>query len=791
LIEHPYFGMNSLKCEWIENKWWLYRTAFSRPELSGEAFKLVFRGIDYDAAVYLNGVFLGEHRGMFAPAVFDVTELFRTSERFELLVILKGAPDEMGQIGYTSRTFTQKSRFGYKWDFGTRLVNLGLWQGVELVAEPAFVLEDVSVSSDLTGGGAGRILVSAAVRGNVPGRKPGRAEVTASLDGTVVCRRTVDVSNGLRAELAIPSPALWWPNGMGAQPLYQVSVTLDECDGFSCRQGIRSLRFLQNDGAPDGAFPYTVAVNGRRIHVCGVNLTPLDHIYGDVPAEQYRYTLRAAAAMNVNLVRVWGGGLIETETFYDLCDELGLLVWQEFIQSSSGIDNLPSRRPGFLALLEESAVAAVTQKRNHTALAVWSGGNELYEADGRPVDFRDPNIALLRAVAARLDPARLFLPTSASGPSNSVHGAPGTNHDVHGDWKYGGNPAHYALYDRADNLFHSEFGCDGLNSPDTLKKILPPEELRPTRMGESAVWRFHGDWWCTLDRDEALFGPAGDLDRAVKHSQWIQAEGLRYIVEANARRKFRNSGSIVWQFNEPWPNASVTALLEYYGSPKPAYYWVKRAYAPFHVSLRYDRLDHPAGSRFSGEVFLTANAPDAEGPARAVCEVLDVAGRILARWEAAAPVSSDRAERVLTADFTVPPVPRGLFFVRLTARSEAGRSAENLYCFSTASVRPYAAARTLDGRPVPGPARYPSADTAEYAVTNVGAEAAVNVWARERGDRFNVLCDDNFVTLFPGQTRIFRVRFSPKFRFGFDEYRGAASGGVPEMVFEAFGAPAP
>ena len=202
--------------------------------------------------------------------------------------------------------------------------------------------------------------------------------VRCAKDGAEKAAATLPVQDGAFAgTLTIPSPELWYPNGLGEQPLYNVTLTLRNgetvLDERTMRQGIRHFEMIQNEDAPTGALPYTIIMNGERVYMKGVNITPMDHIYGDIPAEQVAYQLHQAKRLNVNIVRVWGGGVIETETFYRLCDELGLLVWQEFIQSSSGVDNIPSELPHFLTLLRQSAVHALKVKRNHTSLVIWRG----------------------------------------------------------------------------------------------------------------------------------------------------------------------------------------------------------------------------------------------------------------------------------------------------------------------------------------------------------------------------------------------------------------------------------
>jgi beta-mannosidase len=212
---------------------------------------------------------------------------------------------------------------------------------------------------------------------------------------------------------------------------------------------------------------------------------------------------------------------------------------------------------------------------------------------------------MLHDIVQKYDPKRLMLPTSASGPLEFLNiENKGKNHDVHGPWKYEGVKGHYHLYNASDSLLHSEFGVDGMSNPHTLKKFLSDKNLKVTNMNENLIWRHHGEWWDTYERDASIFGEIDSLEDFIKCSQFIQAEGLRYALEANRRRMFQNSGSIVWQFNEPWPNVSCTSIVDYYNVPKLAYYYVKEAYSPVHVSMKYESLLYNSGESFKGEVFV-------------------------------------------------------------------------------------------------------------------------------------------------------------------------------------------
>ncbi len=617
LIADPYYECNSLLCEWVANRFWSYQTSFHVPaEAAGKRVRLVLKGIDYHAHISFNGRRVAEHVGMYAPCIVDVTDWIRPDGENTLLVVLENAPDEMGQIGYTSRTHTQKARFGYKWDFGTRLVNLGLYDIVylDICDDP---LSDVHIRYL----GDGILTVTA---------KNPRFTGTLSFDGRPVCTAVSEpYGDGSMLTMTVEDPQLWYPNGYGEQPLYELTLASADDEG-TYHVGLRTLTYKQPDCADSTCLPYIPVINGKEIYIKGVNMTPLDHMYGCVTRERYDQLLSLAKSGHVNLIRVWGGGIIEKEDFYALCDRYGILVWQEFIQSSSGIDNIPSKRPEFLRLCEQTARAVIPEKRNHTCLTFWSGGNELMDGQGVPSTYDDANIAMLKKLCEELSPEILMLPTSASGPTEWFDAAnPARNQDIHGPWKYEGVEAQYALYNRSTIILHSEFGVDGMSPMSSLRTILSPANRKVTTMADNLVWRHHGEWWDTYAyREYPLFGAITELETLVTLSQFLQAEGLRYAIEAHRRRSVsaapapaaegpmtlyptqQNVGSIVWQLNEPWPCVASTCLVDYYGTPKLAFHFFRDAHKPRHISLRYEKLLWKRGEVFEGTLFVHDDATE-------------------------------------------------------------------------------------------------------------------------------------------------------------------------------------
>jgi len=411
-----------------------------------------------------------------------------------LAVAVHAAPETEAQVGRTSRVRVHRSRMGYGWDFCPRLVHQGIWRPVRVDPSPERLY---------------RVTLADGV---------GRVEA----DGEIV--------------LEVESPELWWPNGMGEQRLYS---------GF----GFRTLELTDD---------YELVVNGLRTEIRGWNWVPIDVLYGVPRPEKLARLLELARDANVNLLRVWGGGLIESEEFYAHCDRLGLLVWQEFAQSSSGLESVPSDDPEFVATLAADAREIVPRLAHHPSLAIWCGGNELDADDSHPA------LAALRDVVHELDPGRAWLPTSPIGDK-----------DVHGPWEYQGLREHYEHYDTRTSRLHSEFGVEGMTNREALEALIAPEHRWPADR-TNPVYVHLGAWWINEPLVQETFGGRiEDVDTMRRASQWLQYEGLRYAVEATRRR---GAGTIPWQFNEPFPNAWCTSAVDWHGVPKPAYHGVARAY---------------------------------------------------------------------------------------------------------------------------------------------------------------------------------------------------------------------
>lgn len=687
-IEDPYFDRNSLACEWVAGRWWTYRTSFTvTEEQMQKVLKLRFGGIDYSAKVYINGKKVGSHEGMYIPFEAVINDFVKTDGENILVCVLEHAPIADPQPGYTSKTRYLKARFNFKWDFAARVIDLGLYEPVTITAYDAVQILH-SFARPVMEHGQWRLNCQA----EMEAFRDTQAVLAFDLDlntaaGIVPVHFEKQLSlkkgfNDFSDDITFPgeSPLLWWPNGYGAQAMSELTISLHingaVDDAVSHSVGFRTLEFIHAEGRED-ALKYNVVINGKRIYLKGTNMVPLDCIHC-VDEEEIDRRLRDVAGANVNFLRIWGGGHIESEAYYRSADKYGLMILQEFTMSSSGCDDVPSRNPEFLKLLSTAAVYNVKRLRNHPCLTFMDGGNELTDwrylgredHEGHPATFEDPTLAMLKGIVNAFAPDVQMLPSSATGPNALLKiGDTGNNHDVHGPWGYMGPYRHYEYYDSSDSIIHGEFGCGGISGMDQIRRIFRPEDRKLFTSGENRAWAHHSGGWDNYGhRERTMFGDLKNipLEDYVKINQFVQAESLRYSLESNRRRQWKNVGQMTWQFNEPWPNVQCSNVLEYYGGRKLAYYAVKDAYASVLTSLKYKKLFHTPGEAWEAEVWLINDRSDAEYTIEYT--VITEDGRVLAEGGFNGMAQEDLSFKVGSIKAELPGDLTGSFSVSLNTR---------------------------------------------------------------------------------------------------------------------------
>ena len=762
-VPNPYVDRGSLAAEWVPQRTWLYRRSFTVPDVPFARAALRFDGIDPGGTVLLDGEELALHARMFVPLEIDLGDRLRGGERHDLVVAVSSAPPMPSQVGRTELARHHRSRMGYGWDFCPRILHTGIWGSVRLELRARAWLSSPTVRvTPAADGSTATLHLRCAVAGDAGGTVVHAGVIDPG--GAKVARRSASVRDGgvVVISLDVPRPRLWWPNGSGDADRYRLELCL-EGDGTTLDQrgvgfGVRSFELHPTDDGPPDALAYTAVVNGRPTWIRGWNWVPADALFGVPRPERIRHLIELARRANVNLLRVWGGGLIETETFYDACDAAGIMVLQEFAQSSSGVSNAPAGDDAFVDLMRREAEAIVPLRSHHPSLVAWCGGNELTGDDGRPLTDAHPVLGALHEVVGRLDPDRAWLPTSPSGPRfgntlAAVADDPRSLHDVHGPWEHQGLAAQHDLADATTSLLHSEFGTEGMtNLPAFEATVSPRHRLPPDR--SNPVMAHRGAWWNNEPFVQAVFGGGLTIDELERASQYLQADGLRTLLEGDRRRWPRNAGALPWQLNEPFPNAWCTSAVDYFGVPKAAYHAVAAAYAAVlpGVSFSSQALDGAASMRVTPWVVNDTDAPLA-GPLELFLH--DVCGRTLDRREVPMAVGPNA---VATAQPLELHVPAGAADVLVLDARVAGHAARRLLS-RTATLEPM---RRVSGATVEASMREQGARwTVEIDVA--GSTAAIDLrlrdarpvgWPERTGAAY---IGDNHLTLLPGERRSVEV----------------------------------
>ncbi len=615
-LDPPFYHMNVEKCQWVERREWWYRTTFTGPNLSGtDRQLLIFDGLDTFATIYLNGEEIGSHANMFVAATFDVTGRLRPGQpntlavRFDPVLDRVGGREVPGQWGGfgPERVWVRKAQCHFSWDWGPRLVTVGLWQGVRLEGFRAARLKDVFFRTEEIGSRQARVRVTAEVEA---WNAADHLSVQIGLSrGDQRLAAEMPVTDGLaEVVLDVENPALWWTHDLGEPALYDLTVRLRaddvKLDERRERVGIRTIRVDQSpDPDEPGCRFFTFVLNDVPIFAKGADWIPADSFLSQMTEARYRELLELAVEAHMNMLRVWGGGIYEKPEFYRLCDELGILIWQDFMFACA---RYPDYDPDFYAEVAREAELVVRRLRNRPCLALWCGNNEndwiedmvYWDQPGHDFPGRKIYHELLPRIVGELDPTRLYWPSSPYGGNDHNDEREGDRHN----WQ----TWHGAIYPRrfgepprrdfspegvsfrhyAEDLarFISEFGMHAAPILETLRRNVPPEELY---FGSEGMLYRNKDF--PKDKGNNLMlahtGLPKDLNQYIDFSMIAQAEGLKFGIEHYRRRKPHCSGTLFWQLNDTWPGLSWS-VLDYYAFPKAGYFYARRAYAPVMASFK-------------------------------------------------------------------------------------------------------------------------------------------------------------------------------------------------------------
>ena len=594
-IPDPFYGTNELDLQWIEERDWEYRTSFTAPAalLAESVIELCADGLDTVATVTLNGKTIAVTDNMFVAHRWEVKRHLRAG-RNELVVRFRSALDYIRNtradftppaefndpVGNRVRIRKQQCQFG--WDWGPRFVSAGIWRDIRLEAGGVNRIAGFRVTQTHTDSGRG---VSLALDPELA-RPESKATYRVALS---LAGQTVVESDDL--SLAIPAPQLWWPAGQGEQPLYDLAVTARDAAGrdlgtITKRVGLRTIVL---DRSPDQwGESFRFVVNGRPVFIKGANWIPADSFVTRLDRAAYARDLRAAVAANMNCMRVWGGGIYESEDFYDLCDELGLLVWQDFMFACT----LYPADPAFLDSVRAEAAHNVVRLRHRACLALWCGNNELIQIRANLCAMKaDPTLMagylalfheLLPAVVQAHDGVTAYWPSSEwRGTFENGHELGEKSGDTH-FWDVWHERKPVKDYEKWAFRFCSEFGMQSYSSPETQATFAPEDANIFGAVMENHQKNIGGNQ-VILDYVSRRYRFPKSQDDLIYLSQLNQAYCMGIGVEHYRRLMPRCMGAIYWQLNDCWPVASWSSI-EYTGKWKALHHVARRFNAPALVS---------------------------------------------------------------------------------------------------------------------------------------------------------------------------------------------------------------
>jgi len=648
LLKPLWYGIGDPRLDDVARKDWWYRVDFVLPQESqGKRVRLVFDGVDFECEVWLNGQRLGNHAGQVGRFGFDVSQFLRQGELNRLAVRVKRAPEEtIRDLAASSRA---KSAFGtsdwflfgyvrmrellksprsatsFGWDWAPNLFNLGIWRDVRVEITGPARIDWVQIQTALSNSFQ-RAVLKLRLEVHSLSRLNARATFRISghdASGHVATAVPLAVgANVIEAELTLDKPQLWWPNGHGSQPLYDLETSLEDTesgtrlDSRTTRFGVREIRWGQVEGAPEDFInPYRLIINGRTVRMMGCGMLATDVLYGRM-GDRVPRLVHLAKVLGINTLRMNGAGIVLPDEFYSLADELGIMVSQEFPLANTW----PEIDPVFLANLESTGRDIVRQLRNHPSIIEWGGGNEMPWQQGTDHTALD----LLERVCAQEDTSRIFRATDPMQGSK------------HSPWDYEPR-THYNHYNSilpfapipqkdwvSNSMFamrYGEFGTSGPANLELFQREIPPASQWPLKPDDPILIRKHvlqavdnATWWMKPHTIEQLFGPMDGIETMIPAGQFLAAEGLRYAFDELRRKGKRIGGMISWDYTEPWPNGAGSYVVDYDGRPLMNFALLQQALAPVSLSLRYRSILYDPAVGVEAGLFLTSDSTgDIEG----------------------------------------------------------------------------------------------------------------------------------------------------------------------------------
>ncbi len=606
LADDPNIGLNALKNRWISEQYYQYYTSF---EVSEEQLnkniktRLVFEHLDLIADIYLNGEHIGSHQNYYIPCIIDVTGKLKKGKNKLIVAIESGYYYTSGKelkdyFKSSARNvkwpWLRKPAYQFYWDWNTRLINVGITGDVYLECYKQAKIEQVVPTIHLSENLDTATVETRLIIDNVNQNKQAVVKVLIKETGTIVSKKKQlqTGTNDVRLSTKIVNPELWWPLGHGDQNFYHLKILceIDDkiADSYEQRIGIRKIEICRPAHEIEGEY-FMLYVNNRPIFCKGGNWVPPGLIYSDIDSSRIKTLLDLACESNFNFFRVNGVGTYPSHYFFNLCDEKGILVWQEFMFAGT---HYPVEDTDFLLNVKNEVTHIVREYAYHPSLSVWCGNNEIELHHFNASKKREapyPDYALFHFEIPRIinneDPSRPYRPSS---PYSSVIENP--NSPIYGDQ----HPWGVTLDDGPDfwkyreyiDRFAIEGGVMGASTLATLKQFLPDDQ----EYIHSKSWDYHDNTFnlnnllfrtCAYKSVEFWLGKTPDdlsFEEYITASSLLQAEGLREYVNNYRRRMFSSAAAVFWMYTDSWPVTHGWTIVDYYLRKKPSYYSIKRAF---------------------------------------------------------------------------------------------------------------------------------------------------------------------------------------------------------------------
>ena len=711
IIEDPFFRLNERGLQWIDKEDWVYETCFTLAAdmMRKENMELVFEGLDTYADVYLNDECILKADNMFRRWSIPVRQYIR--EENNILKVYFHSPVKIdvpkwdalpyqypasndqsengGLFNKKISIFARKAGYHYGWDWGPRLVTSGIWRPVYIRAWSDLRINDVFIEQKEVG--AGRAVIAGHVELDADKDMNGvLVTITDEVTGRVLGEWQADLKRGtnrVTVDFVLHKPKLWWSNGLGEPFLYRFRTDIiaggELLDSKTERVGIRSLKVVHQ---PDkDGHTFYIELNGRPVFAKGANYIPSDNFLPRVTPENYKRTILDAAGVNMNMLRVWGGGIYENDVFYDLCDEYGIMIWQDFMFACS----MYPAEGALLNNIHQEAVDNVKRLRNHACIALWCGNNECQDAwlgwgwkceierqnkeyaDKIWAQYRQQYHVTLPGVVREYAPGTFYWPSSPFAFEGEMSGT--TDGDRH-YWSVWHGKAPISDYDSEKSRFFSEYGFQSFPEFESVKRYAPYPEDWDIRSEVMMSHQRGGDHANGLIETYLLneYKKPRDFRAFLYMNHVLQGDAIKTAIESHRRQMPYNMGTLFWQHNDCWPVASW-ASRDYYGRWKAQHYYVRKAYDDILISsvvegddlIVYavsDRLENTSG--------------------RLQLQVCQFDGTVVHHWGKSVGISGNDSRVCFSAPLAklLEGANRGTVYVRVDYTDKSGRVYHNNYC---------------------------------------------------------------------------------------------------------------